>query len=68
MGSFFGSAPSPPPLPAPPPSRDDEAVQEAARKERRRLLLAQGRDSTILTSGQGVTAPANAARKTLLGA
>lgn len=41
--------------------------QRAAEEQRRKRLTAKGRQSTILTSGQGVTTPANVQRKTLLG-
>ena len=62
--------PAPPPLPPapPPPPKDvDPEVQKAREDERRRARLAAGRSGTILTGGQGVTAPAYTAGKTLLG-
>jgi len=69
MGGFFGGAPSvPAPLPpTPPPDRSDADVQMAARNERLRQAGTQGRASTVLTSGQGVTDEATPVKKTLLG-
>ena len=69
MGGIFGapSLPAPPPPPEP-PKRSDAEVQEAAKQERLRRTKAQGRASTILTSGQGVQDGAQAGVKTLLGA
>lgn len=66
MGSVF-SSPSPPPPPPPPPTREDPAVEEAARKARIAAARAKGRQSTILTSGQGVADQAPIQTKTLLG-
>lgn len=62
-----GSSPTLPPV-TQAPTRDDAAVQEAARKQRLLLGLKQGRQSTLLTGGQGVQGPANVQLKTLLGA
>lgn len=69
MGGIFGggapaAAPAPPP---PPPERSDEEVQQAAREERLRRSKAQGRASTILTSGQGAPDSGSAGVVTLLG-
>ena len=66
-GIFGGGAPSPPPPPPPPPDRSDVDVQMAARNERLRQASTQGRASTVLTSGQGVTDEATPVKKTLLG-
>ncbi len=49
------------------PSKSDAEVQDEALRERRRRLLAGGRSSNILTSGQGVLASTPSARKQLLG-
>ena len=66
-GIFGGAAPTPPPAPLPPPDRGDEDIQLAARNERLRQAGTQGRASTILTSGQGVTDETTPVKKTLLG-
>jgi len=60
--------PPPPPPPIPVPARDDPAVSQANRDARRRRQLAAGRQSTLMTGGQGVTEDANTGAKTLLGA
>lgn len=60
------SAPKPK-APPRPPRLDDTAIEAAAIEERRRRALAGGRVSTLLTGGAGVTAPAPAASKSLLG-
>lgn len=57
---------APPPVQA--PTEQDPAVTSAMDEERRRRrAAASGRQSTIATGGQGVTAPANVGFKTLLG-
>ena len=67
-----GSAPSPPPPPpppqppSPPPKRTDDAVIRARQIERNRAALAQGRSSTLLTTGEQL-GEANTTGKTLLG-
>tara|TARA_R110000765_G_scaffold414851_1_gene515593 strand:- start:1196 stop:1417 length:222 start_codon:yes stop_codon:yes gene_type:complete len=71
MGGIF-SAPKPPPppapLPAPPvPTKSDADVRAARDNERKRRLASAGRQSTILTSGQGVTEEASTTKATLLG-
>ena len=58
--------PLPPPAP-PPPTALDPAVARARESNRQRAALAQGRDKTILTSGQGLTDLVSPAKKTLLG-
>lgn len=68
------SAPTPAPAPvAPPPPEKPKAAPtvdtagdeaEAAKKAR---IKAEGRDSTILTSGSGVTSEATTNKKMLLG-
>lgn len=73
MGGLFSSPapppapPPPPPTPAPAPTVSDESAQEAAAAERKRRSLAQGRASTVLTSGEGDTSEANTASAQLLG-
>lgn len=66
-GIFGGAAPKAPAAPLPPPDRGDEDIQLAARNERLRQAGTQGRASTILTSGQGVTDETTPVKKTLLG-
>lgn len=69
----FGGAPSvqaPPPLPPPappPPTEVEPEVRKARAKNRSAAALAGGRQSTILTSSQGLTAPTEAGKQ-LLGA
>tara|TARA_R100000700_G_C3166473_1_gene141532 strand:+ start:1055 stop:1282 length:228 start_codon:yes stop_codon:yes gene_type:complete len=73
MGGLFGSKsssppPPPPPMPPPPaPTRSDADIRATRDNERKRRLAAAGRQSTILTSGQGITEDATANRPTLLG-
>lgn len=61
---------SPPKVPSPPPTEQkaDAAVQAKTEEERRRQRTVAGYASTFLTGGAGLTAPANTAPKTLLGA
>lgn len=68
--SIFGGGQSapPPPQPAPPPpTTNDAADRAAAAQEAGRVQRAQGRASTILTSGAGLLDPATVQKKTLLG-
>jgi hypothetical protein len=67
-GGGSAPAPPPPPPPIPTPTRDDPEISQADRDARRRRQLAAGRQSTLLTGGEGVTEDANTADKTLLGA
>jgi len=60
--------PAPVPAPAPVPTPRDPQVVKARSREKQVAALAQGRDSTILTSGLGLTTRANGAKKTVLGA
>mgnify|MGYP003109280768 CR=1 FL=1 len=60
--------PPPPPPPIPTPARDDPEVTRADRTARRRRQLAAGRQSTLITGGEGVTQDANTGSKSLLGA
>lgn len=73
MSGFFrflglkSEAPAPPPPPPAPPTRENSReVAEAAAEERKRRRIAQGRGSTILTSGLG-TLDTGTSKKTLLG-
>lgn len=71
MMSAPSRAPAPPPIPAPPPvpTKQDPNVQQNIARDRRMSALAQGRQSTILTGGMGLTTPATyGARKSALGA
>lgn len=75
MGIFSSppSAPYVPPLPPepalppPPPTPVDKSVTDAANDTQARARASAGYGSTIATSGQGVSAPAVTAFKTLLG-
>ena len=71
MGGIFSTpkAPAPPPPPPPPPSRSDADVQAEALAERQRRARAQGRASTVLSGGAGVSGDAEMtpASKALLG-
>lgn len=70
----FAATPSrpnaaPPPAPPPVPTKQDPKVQQNIARDRQVAGLAQGRNSTILTSGLGLnTAPAFSAKKKALGA
>ena len=62
-------APAPPPPiqpPSPAPKRTDDAVIRARQQERNKAALAQGRSSTLLTTGEQLS-EANTTGKTLLG-
>lgn len=64
VGGSAPSIPAPPPPPPPPPpipTKADPQVTEARNRTRSRAALAQGRQSTILTSGLGLTTPASTA-------
>jgi hypothetical protein len=56
-----------PPPPAPAPQVTDPAVQAAAAAQRFATASAQGRRSTILTTGLGDTTTATLGKKQLLG-
>jgi hypothetical protein len=66
-GSKGGDAPAPAPAPKPESAEEQTAVSATRDRERRRQALAMGRESTMLTGGQGVTAPAATTTKSLLG-
>jgi hypothetical protein len=65
--SFGGSSPPKIEPFIPPPQMEDPAVEEAKRRERERLRKKRGRGSSVLTGPQGILAPAEVGRKTLLG-
>jgi hypothetical protein len=66
--SFGGtSLPSVPAAPAPAPTPTSPSVEAAADALRQTQAEAQGRSSTILTSGTGVSMAPAVTRKTLLG-
>jgi hypothetical protein len=56
--------PAPPP---PPPTPVDKAMEDAAARTKAQLAAASGFGGTLLTGGQGVTAPPLVAPKALLG-
>ena len=69
-GLFGGDSDNDPvvvPVPPPPPTRSDAEVQAAALRIRQQRAAAQGRASTILTGGQGVTDEVVTEPKKLLG-
>jgi hypothetical protein len=71
MGGIMGGAPKPPkppkpPAPVLPPPEPDKASAGIYSDARRRAMASASRD--ILTSSQGLTAAADTAKKTLLGA
>lgn len=64
------SGPKAPPPPAPPPPMPEKSAAEVRAAEtdaRRRAASAQGRSSTILTSGSGLAESDAGGKKTLLG-
>jgi len=63
-----GSPRVPPPVVIPrTPTEQDPAVQASIDAERKRQTNTMGRQSTFLTGGAGLTAPATTSTKTLLG-
>lgn len=66
-GGGKGSAPPPAPTPRPESAEAQAEVDNSRQKERRRQAMAMGKESTMLTGGQGLTAPAPTAGKSLLG-
>lgn len=64
MSGLFSSPKATPPAP---PQISDTSVQEAALQERLRRAKAMGRQSTMLTGGEGVTEKAPTATGVLLG-
>ena len=68
-GLFSGGDPMPAPAPPPPaPAVTDPATQQAAQDLAFAQAQAAGRNSTIMTSGQGDQSAVSATKKTLLGA
>ncbi len=76
MGAIFGgggSSSKAPPVPAvlppapPQPKPASAKVKKAGKDQRSKARAALGRQSTILTSGQGLLTDASTSRKTLLG-
>ena len=64
------SIPAPPPLPPPlppPPTPADPQVALARTRQRSRAALAGGRAGLIQTSSLGLLAPAQTAKKTVVG-
>jgi hypothetical protein len=57
----------PPPIPTPPPPNAPTFGLSTAAAASRQNRPGQGYGSSILTSGAGLTTPANTARKSLLG-
>ena len=55
------------PTPQTVPTIADPSVQAAAQAQQTAAAMAAGRNSTLLTSGQGVPGPATVAKKVLLG-
>lgn len=56
------------PAPAPSPTPQDPNVAKARKRNQQVAALAQGRQSTILTSALGLSTPTTSARKAALGA
>jgi|TARA_R110000751_G_scaffold25759_6_gene69559 hypothetical protein len=71
MGGLLSApaaAPMPAPLPAPvAPQKSDADIMASRENERKRRLAAAGRQSTVLTSGEGVKEEAAVVKPTLLG-
>ena len=61
------AAPPPPPPPPGPSQADLDIIANDKRKKAARERTAQGRKSTIATSGLGISEEAAGAKKTLLG-
>lgn len=58
---------APPPAPQAAPQEQDASVQRSRGNERRRRLAAAIGNSTAVTGGAGLTAPANTTTKQLFG-
>lgn len=59
--------PKPPAAPPPAPTQDDPQINKEAEDRRKRILMAQGRQSTILSGSMGDPDDPNVAQKSLLG-
>lgn len=66
-GGKGSGSPPPPPAPTPESAEEQTAVSNQRDRERRRQALSMGRESTMLTGGQGVTTAAATSAKSLLG-
>ena len=66
-GGKGSKAPDPAPMPKPESAEEQQAVDMSRDRERRRRALAMGRESIMLTGGQGVTTQATTQQKTMLG-
>ena len=66
-GKSSPKPPDPPPPVRPAAAEEQQAVDAQRMTERRRQAAAMGRESTMLTGGQGVTETATTQSKTLLG-
>ncbi len=64
---FAPAAPSTAKPPPPPPEPTSKDVTAAREKNQAQAALAEGRSSTILTSGLGLTTPATTAPKKIFG-
>lgn len=62
------AVPAAPQAPAATPQESDPAVQSARDDERKRKLQQAAANNTLVTGGQGLTAPANTGLKTAFGA
>lgn len=67
MSDNILSAPKATKTPSSIPAIDDSEADASRERERRRALLATGRQSTLLTGGIGLEAPANTRRATIGG-
>jgi hypothetical protein len=66
-GKSSPKPPDPPPPMRPAAAEEQQMMDETRQRERRRQASAMGRESTMLTGGQGVTDAATTESKTLLG-
>lgn len=64
---YKGGGTATPPAPPPPPSQVSAADNVKAKKSASAQMKRQGFESTILTSGLGVSTPGDVQSKTLLG-
>lgn len=64
---FSRSGPTAPPPPPPAPVIAEEDTEEYKAAEIKRLRMAKGRESTMLTGGQGVTGELQVNKNSILG-